>query len=586
MKRFFVIWCTLLLLCTPTISAKVIVQKEAHNFASKFFQLSPSARANNEVNFSWDSNALNPNTRSSTDDPAFYVFTRNGGKGFIIVSGEDTTYPILGYSLDEPIGDVNKLPENISSWLFQLTDAINDIRARNLSPSQEIKSMWESPAMGNIILQHETALWNQDAPYNKYAPLDEGKRSYAGCGPAAIAIVMRYHKWPQEGNGYTESYVTETKKIPVDARNLNHPYHWENMPLKFNQSTILSQIDEIATLIADIGCAFKADYAKEGTGTYTNLTALCEKFGYNSQMYKLYKEDYKSDSWEHILQKELNANRPVLYSAFTEESGHLFVLDGYTDNSYFHVNWGWGGHCNGYYRISLLSPTEEQLYSRNHSIILNFEPNKGPIGEPKDWIKFVKSGIQMPETEFKENTVYYISKVSFGNCSAIDFTGAFYGAHTDKNGLIKEIVINNLASWTIPAGSSIYYSDVPFVIYEPIEIGDKIRFLYVAESTGSVELIKPSGDNVCWEIPLTDEYSIEETTSFAYDKSKGMITLETKKGVKATLINQQLVPITQGMTQEGNTITIKTKALKPGQYVIRLQKQGEKKDILFEIKSL
>lgn len=586
MKRFFVIWCTLLLLCTPTTSAKVVVQKEAHNFASKFFQLSPSTRSDNEVNFSWDSNALNPNTRSSTGDPAFYVFTRNEGKGFIIVSGEDTTYPILGYSLDEPIGDVKKLPENISSWLVQLADAINEIRGKNLSPSQEIKSMWESPAIGNIILQHETALWNQDAPYNKYAPLDEGKRSYAGCGPAAVAIVMRYHKWPQVGNGYTESYVTETKKIPVDARNLNHPYHWENMPLKINQGTILSQIDEIATLISDIGCAFKADYSKEGTGTYTDLTALCEKFGYNPQMYKLYKEDYKSESWEHILQKELNANRPVLYSAFTEESGHLFVLDGYTDNSYFHVNWGWGGHYNGYYRISSLSPTEEQNYSQYHSIILNFEPNKDPIGEPKDWIKFVKSGIQMPETEFKENTVYYISKVNFGNCSAIDFTGAFYGAHTDKNGLIKEIIIDNLASWTIPAGQYIYYTDIQFVINEPIEIGDKIRFLYVAESTGDIELIKPSGDNVCWEIPLTDEYSIEETTSFAYDKSKGMITLETKKGVKATLINQQLVPITQGMTQEGNTITIKTKALKPGQYIIQLKKQGEEKNILFEIKSL
>jgi hypothetical protein len=37
-------------------------------------------------------------------------------------------------------------------------------------------------------------------------------------------------------------------------------------------------------------------------------------------------------------------------------NGHAFVLDGYNTEGYYHVNWGWNGTCNGYFRISALNP--------------------------------------------------------------------------------------------------------------------------------------------------------------------------------------------------------------------------------------
>ena len=48
---------------------------------------------------------------------------------------------------------------------------------------------------------------------------------------------------------------------------------------------------------------------------------------------------------------------PVSYTHLDvyKRQGHAFVIDGYKDES-FSVNWGWGGYCDGFYRIGALNP--------------------------------------------------------------------------------------------------------------------------------------------------------------------------------------------------------------------------------------
>ena len=38
-------------------------------------------------------------------------------------------------------------------------------------------------------------------------------------------------------------------------------------------------------------------------------------------------------------------------------AGHVFVVDGYKDG-YFHINWGWDGNNNGYYKLTLANPDD------------------------------------------------------------------------------------------------------------------------------------------------------------------------------------------------------------------------------------
>ena len=58
--------------------------------------------------------------------------------------------------------------------------------------------------------------------------------------------------------------------------------------------------------------------------------------------------------WHQMLRKELDAKRPILYTASTKSGGgHMFVIDGYTQENYYHVNWGWSGSSNGYYLLTV-----------------------------------------------------------------------------------------------------------------------------------------------------------------------------------------------------------------------------------------
>lgn len=63
-----------------------------------------------------------------------------------------------------------------------------------------------------------------------------------------------------------------------------------------------------------------------------------------------------------MVKEELEAHRPVLYGGSNKRNeGHQFVLDGYTSNNYFSVNWGWGGYSNGYYLLSGLNPNDQGI---------------------------------------------------------------------------------------------------------------------------------------------------------------------------------------------------------------------------------
>lgn len=51
-----------------------------------------------------------------------------------------------------------------------------------------------------------------------------------------------------------------------------------------------------------------------------------------------------------MMAAELTARRPVYYSTrSTRFDGHAFVVCGMDDQGLYYVNWGWGGHCDGYF---------------------------------------------------------------------------------------------------------------------------------------------------------------------------------------------------------------------------------------------
>ena len=62
-----------------------------------------------------------------------------------------------------------------------------------------------------------------------------------------------------------------------------------------------------------------------------------------------------------MVYRELSEGRPIFYEAIDVSLthgayAHSFIIDGYRDDGYVHVNWGWNGQQDGYYDIGKLNP--------------------------------------------------------------------------------------------------------------------------------------------------------------------------------------------------------------------------------------
>ena len=79
-----------------------------------------------------------------------------------------------------------------------------------------------------------------------------------------------------------------------------------------------------------------------------------------------------------MLADEISAGRPILYCgySYTQGSlgGHAFVFDGVDANGLFHVNWGWGGSGDGFFRVSLLSPGGSYNFKYGQDAIFGVVP--------------------------------------------------------------------------------------------------------------------------------------------------------------------------------------------------------------------
>ena len=65
---------------------------------------------------------------------------------------------------------------------------------------------------------------------------------------------------------------------------------------------------------------------------------------------------YTISEWDSLLYNELKDARPVVYGGTSKSGGHAFVCDGYDGTGYYHINWGWSGYYDGYFKLAILNP--------------------------------------------------------------------------------------------------------------------------------------------------------------------------------------------------------------------------------------
>ena len=252
--------------------AENVTVERARKIAENFLKNHSNSRSSETiVSLVWDGEPKH--SRSSKYNPAYYVF-ESSTNSFVIVAGDDIVNPILGYSIESGF-DVDNIPENLKWWMTELRGGINYLRENKIKADKETQALWNnaisstrvSRAVESEILL-ETAKWNQTAPFNNMCPTIDGKNTYVGCVPTAMAIMMRYYKWPEAGIGFLDSYEYEDKNGYyrfINGYSLGHEYDWNNMPLNYANYT-QTQANAVAQLMKDCSIAAQAEFNIVGSG--------------------------------------------------------------------------------------------------------------------------------------------------------------------------------------------------------------------------------------------------------------------------------------------------------------------------------
>lgn len=429
MKRLIQFQLMLVLLLVSglaTIQAKRISQWQAQQQAYSFWgkQMPMKAKAKSRV--------VSTASLSTLGNDSYYVFNNDAG-GFVIIAGDDAVAPVLGYTSTGAF-DANNLPEGLKDLLKSYEQQIAALGKNYKANTTSTRAEFTGEKLLN------TAKWNQGAPFNKYTP----NNYVTGCVATAGAIVMKHHGYPAKGVG-SHSYTWNGQNLTAS---FEHDYDWANMPGRYTGDNDAA-FDGVARLMSDLGIAVNMQYANGGSASALEdlVTALKKYFGYSKYARHLKIEDLGAEAWNGRLRAEIDANRPVLYAASDANvGGHSFVIDGYKDES-FSVNWGWGGYCNGFYRVGALNPEVDgtpqgDQYNSSQAAVFALQPSDGK--EVLSNLRFIKvdgylETMNMNVTDVKAGknlTLYLLPLQSYGENS---YTGKIAIALKNAKGEIREV---------------------------------------------------------------------------------------------------------------------------------------------------
>ena len=316
----------------------------------------------------------------SVVDAPIYVYNLEGG-GYVIVSGDDRTADILGFS-EKGALDADRLPANMKSWLQSYVRKIESIP---VSAMPRRKASTRGGSTKEPIATKLKTEWGQDYPYNLHTPKLEIKwhkrdttiNAATGCVATAMSMIMNYYRYPSkvlkalpsfEGTcdvpvvdkDTDEQDTVKNVKWKTEDIAANTPIDWNNIKDKYNKRSEDAGIEAVSKLMMYCGSAVGMQYGFESSADNASMMkGLKEVFGYQD-VYMLNDFEYDDQGWVDAIYTEMSQAGPVMFGGQTPtQSGHQFVLDGYQSKEgkdYFWVNWGWDGEDNGYMLLSVMEP--------------------------------------------------------------------------------------------------------------------------------------------------------------------------------------------------------------------------------------
>ena len=453
----------LMTLCITGAWADEVTEKQAQDLAKSFVNSYFGKKGG-------DRSGLK--SQGQMEKLGFYVFNMTDKGGFVIVSNESETTPILGYSETGSIElDPDKMPENMRNWLQGYADEIAWLKQhKEIIKTESVKKAKTRSGDSKIAIEPLISTqWNQSKPYNNQTPyygVSNNKYVYSkdyvegyshcvtGCVATAMAQVMNYHKWPQAKTSEIPAYQWHSIWLPDENSSLSAvTFDWTNMKDTYAGTETDVTAEAVSTLMKYCGYSVEMNYGpSSGSNSINVANALNNYFDYKSTTTCITRSFYSYNKWVDIIYYELAHNRPVVYGGQSSSGGHEFVCDGYkyeNGTDYFHINWGWGGKSDDYYVLSVLNPyegegvggsTSRDGYSNGQDAVIGIQPSTrtGDMSEMMDItpnvVNLTMNGMTLSHSSVVVNTEV-TATLNITNNNAIDYNGDIYIGYISNNAL-------------------------------------------------------------------------------------------------------------------------------------------------------
>ncbi|HNQ67185.1 MAG TPA: C10 family peptidase [Bacteroidales bacterium] len=326
-------------------------------------------------------------TQSYNNTEVFYIFNLEP-QGFVVVSADQRVYPVLAFSDYSEIIPEEANP-SVLFWLNSYAKQIEYNIKNDIQPTMTVRDNWDRLLKDSFkfiaksdvktVTPLITTKWNQGRYYNSHCPADPAGTDghvVVGCVATAIGQLMNYFRYPENGTG---SYGYEHPVygwLEVDFS--EQIYNYDQMPISPTDYN-----DDLARLLYNIGVSVDMNYGPNGSGMYNHKGAytLRTYFGYNPATTYYFRDSVETEfNWTDTLLMHLDQKIPLYYAGWSDYdfiSGHAFILDGYSDETHYHINWGWGGSADGYFHIDDLTPGGSD-FTLLHEVIAYATPSSAP----------------------------------------------------------------------------------------------------------------------------------------------------------------------------------------------------------------
>jgi hypothetical protein len=493
------------------LSADEVNPMQAQNLASNFYRIQ---------------NGFAPENLTLVEEKTYqgraviYTFQVNEQDGYVIVSGDDQAFPVLGYSLKGSYVFENQASQ-FSSWIDKYYNEIVYIVNADLPATVEIEEAWakfsDEETINHALRSSVNPLvnlgWDQSPNYNADCPFDPqyNQLTVTGCVATAMAMIMKYWDYPAQGSGFhsfnSQNYGT------LSANFGSTSYNWSSMPAQLTSANA-----EVAKLMYQCGVSVEMSYGVGQTGgsaayvvnaaspiLHCSEYAYKTYFGYDaSSVSGILRANYADAQWINIMKTELDEGRPMQYAGIGSGGGHTWVCDGYDNNDMFHMNWGWSNQNDGYFNLNSLNPSNLGTgggaggFNANQQVVIGIKP-PGGNNPPAPASVTVSSFVSI----FPGNTIDFASAFDvyceISNTGSTNLTADFAAVLLNAEGYVVDF-IQTFNNQTVNGNST---SSATFstagLLATP---GNYYVAIIFKQGSGNWQLIQP-GSGISNPVPLT-----------------------------------------------------------------------------------